>query len=604
MNTFKHEKDSERRGADVEKSDLCTLFTDLGLEVKSAQDLSAGGMKEFLKEISKESSLEEHSVLVVAISSHGEEKGILGAGGSGGEDEGGIVSHKEIVSIFANENCPALFGKPKVFIFNSCRGNEVVKKLERIESFEGIPEKVLFNTSKNTATTSSADIFKVFSCLEGSISLRKPNRGSLFLSILCECWRKFGNEMSLADVVTQVNGQLTKFVYREDGDHLSQCCINEGTLRAILCIGVVGGRDGDTIEKDCKRAPVQPRSKNPKQRTNSFYRKSKKTEITEPNYDQRNEPTSSTYQSNHEPHPEKNLNPMMKDETSSNQEVRNTTNEPTEPNKPTPIPPPAPTEFYLGAASFDGINTVYLTDSLNARVWCCDIIRKGVTGFIYDPVFAQNQPFGVAADDRFVIVTCGTILLAFDAVKLLKVKEFEHKLANFSAVDISNNQVFVASNLYKFSLYTGTYALDMKPMELSIHGSDLKPDVYLNDVKVTEKYIFLLFDDINNPLCIFGLQGNFLFTMSLAPAQYKYFAINHLSALIMLGETSSGVIRTLDMNNETWMEEVFPAIEGLHLTGITLIAPNVLFAAVNTDKPKECLEEQCLLLNLNLENIV
>jgi caspase 7 len=53
-------------------------------------------------------------MIIVAVLSHGDEGEIEGV-------DGKFVKEKTLLSMFTDENCPDLAGKPKLFIFLHCR---------------------------------------------------------------------------------------------------------------------------------------------------------------------------------------------------------------------------------------------------------------------------------------------------------------------------------------------------------------------------------------------------------------------------------------------------------------------------------------------------
>ena len=56
-----------------------------------------------------------HPSIVLVFMSHGNEKGIYG-------NDWEVVCVEEIKEMFNGKNCPQLVGKPKIMIFQACRG--------------------------------------------------------------------------------------------------------------------------------------------------------------------------------------------------------------------------------------------------------------------------------------------------------------------------------------------------------------------------------------------------------------------------------------------------------------------------------------------------
>ena len=70
-----------------------------------------------LKDIACDESLRKYECLAVCVMSHGQQGAILGT-------DGRRVAIDDIVNTFANNNCPFLMGKPKIFLMQSCRGGD------------------------------------------------------------------------------------------------------------------------------------------------------------------------------------------------------------------------------------------------------------------------------------------------------------------------------------------------------------------------------------------------------------------------------------------------------------------------------------------------
>ena len=633
VNSFKNEE-YERIGADVDVNNLSCLFIKLGLEIIVKRNLSASAIIELLTDVSRNNDLFDHSVLVVALSSHGTANGLLGAK-TGAEQENNIVSHKEIISIFSSQACPCLVGKPKVFIFNACRSSEE-NTLQVVEA-SALQEKVFSDNQtrkEGKRGTVNSDILKIYSCLEGFVSLRSNKRGSLFISTLCECWNELGNVKSLADIVSIVNGELIDCSMSrtrlcgsdsESDDNWSQCCCCESTLTSELRLGAIWGNEDEgkeIIQTDATRR--LPDSRNLRH-NKSFKKKRKNKKEQSTSSEKDKQPLRSISRDEYAMHtqsPQIELEPVagvkeLDNSVQSGNELEipvNAGKEVALPNPPedsneisqkpdlssSSLPNPDPTELFLCGTAFDEVNTVYIADGINSRVWCCNVTRNEFPGYIYDPVFDSNQPYAVVADENFVIITCGTTLVSFDARTLVKVEQFEHKLANFSGIDIYQGKVYVASNYYTYSIYTGSYSLDMTELVLSTKGSELKHELYLSDLKVLLSSLILLFNNSTTPVCVFNKEGVFMSVILQSPEvqKYRFFTIDHFNETIVLGEENAGHIMIVDLKKLVWVKYLYPRLLGLQLGGISLLAPDLLFVTVNTNKDTAELSDQCLTLTL------
>ncbi|CAH1774000.1 unnamed protein product [Owenia fusiformis] len=109
---------SYREGTDNDATCLSQLFRKLGYSVqdsKSWKDLTAKEIKEKLQKESQLESHNRHTSFICAILSHGAKGNrIYGV-------DGDTIAMKDIKEIF--QNCPALTGKPKIFIVQACQGS-------------------------------------------------------------------------------------------------------------------------------------------------------------------------------------------------------------------------------------------------------------------------------------------------------------------------------------------------------------------------------------------------------------------------------------------------------------------------------------------------
>ncbi|XP_049271278.1 caspase-8 [Rhipicephalus sanguineus] len=101
--------DSKREGSEHDVRRMRYLFEALHFKCIVHWDLPESEMKKKVEEVA---ALKEHEVadcLVVILMSHGEQNMIYGV------DRGKLHLENDIISLFDDENCPALRGKPKVF---------------------------------------------------------------------------------------------------------------------------------------------------------------------------------------------------------------------------------------------------------------------------------------------------------------------------------------------------------------------------------------------------------------------------------------------------------------------------------------------------------
>ncbi|KZS21690.1 Uncharacterized protein APZ42_011691 [Daphnia magna] len=137
-----------RGGSDIDRDELTRTFKKLGFDVEIHNNLTSGSLIFEIEDLAKERNFNDYGCLVVCLLSHGIENAILGY-------DGRFVNTNELKYQFSLDNCPSLYGKPKVFIIQACQG-----KLE--QSKTGIEA-----TSENEATDDLDDsIVKMKSYIE------------------------------------------------------------------------------------------------------------------------------------------------------------------------------------------------------------------------------------------------------------------------------------------------------------------------------------------------------------------------------------------------------------------------------------------------------
>ena len=235
-----HKIDKFRReGSENEVQNLKRLFSSFGLEILLYEEMKQSQIFVAITDISKNPLLQNHSVFMLAMSSHGTKEGLLGVDNNKVEQEhltsktlNDIVSHQSIIRTFNSENCPFLRGKPKVFIFNGCRGDE--------KECLYFSDAILHPPSNldQVHSTTSADFLILFSCVDGYQSLRKGDIGSSFIHILTEIWMDL-ETIPLENSLAYINRQLinnTQHFDQQLGQMIASCCTFHSTLRYTLKI--------------------------------------------------------------------------------------------------------------------------------------------------------------------------------------------------------------------------------------------------------------------------------------------------------------------------------------------------------------------------------
>uniref|UniRef100_A0A8W8JXW5 Caspase-2 n=1 Tax=Magallana gigas TaxID=29159 RepID=A0A8W8JXW5_MAGGI len=181
----------ERLGTEQDCRNLKLLFEELGFHVYVKEDLRSFEILRDCKDFAKDPILAKVDCMVLAVLSHGTADNVIC-----GADAKMINVMDEICPIFSPLRCPYLSGKPKMYIFNACRGDSFYLPNE----VGGYRSQVLENQ----------DILFCYSTFPGYASYRDPDRGSWFVQEFVEVFREQANEEHVIDMLTEVNKRVSQ----------------------------------------------------------------------------------------------------------------------------------------------------------------------------------------------------------------------------------------------------------------------------------------------------------------------------------------------------------------------------------------------------------
>jgi len=179
---------SPRIGSEKDVIHLDQLLQQLGYTVTLKTNLN---LAETFNEIDLYTKYEEHKnadSTIVALMSHGK-------GGNTHEgtliytSDGRLIPSEDILSRFNNRSCPLLQGKPKIFLFQFCRGDGID---------QGLRQPLFLKCMSNPVTDGSNlpdpsaefqrsydDMLIAYSSLPGYVSYREESEGTWFIKALC-----------------------------------------------------------------------------------------------------------------------------------------------------------------------------------------------------------------------------------------------------------------------------------------------------------------------------------------------------------------------------------------------------------------------------------
>ncbi|KAI4461939.1 caspase [Holotrichia oblita] len=187
-----------RNGADVDHRNISTLCKEMGFKVTSHKNKSEKEMKKIISDYCRDSSLKSADIHITVIMSHGN-----------GEMnntyietiDGQLMSIETIVNQFSNERCSYLANKPKIFIFQCCRGKD---------------EDVLGNRPPETDTVSfqtprnNADMLLAYATVPGFVSHRDAVMGTWYIQSICKTFTEHAHDTDVENLLKIVDENLEK----------------------------------------------------------------------------------------------------------------------------------------------------------------------------------------------------------------------------------------------------------------------------------------------------------------------------------------------------------------------------------------------------------
>ena len=226
---FQNEVQSRRYGSLEDVNNLEQLFNRLRFNVTVKNDLGHIDMRQEILRFTERIELNHVDMCTVAIMSHGIENSVL-------TTDGRSVECEWILEQFNNRHCPQLRGKPKLFIFQCCRGDEedhgVMSNNNRgsfqspVES-EVRPLTPATRQSIGSKDASWEDILVAYATIPGMVAYRNNMTGSWFIKCLCKVFDENAERLDIRDMLDIVTEKMKEF-QSEEGSKQSCEIVNRG----------------------------------------------------------------------------------------------------------------------------------------------------------------------------------------------------------------------------------------------------------------------------------------------------------------------------------------------------------------------------------------
>eukprot|EP00058_Branchiostoma_floridae_P017154 XP_002602642.1 hypothetical protein BRAFLDRAFT_81923 [Branchiostoma floridae] len=210
-----------RKGGDVDLSNVTALFKGLSFETYILENITAKGIEDEILAFSKRQEHSQMDCCVVVLMSHGHRNVIAGT-------DNKPVRLEDIFTMFDNDKCPQLIGKPKLFFIQACRGGKVDKGVAVPEDDEDTLEPVFRNGLKSemrsllqitteedesdgpeTKPTRTDMLFGYATQLDHK-AFRDCTSGSWFIKTITEVFMNQAKDKHLLELMTTVMSEVSK----------------------------------------------------------------------------------------------------------------------------------------------------------------------------------------------------------------------------------------------------------------------------------------------------------------------------------------------------------------------------------------------------------
>ncbi|KAM6949250.1 caspase-6-like [Aplochiton taeniatus] len=195
-----------RHGTNTDKNNLIARLEELSFLVKPYDNLTVQEIEAVIHDAAVWSHSESDCFLCVFLS-HGENECVYAGDGR--------LSIRDITHSFKGDRCPSLVGKPKIFIFQACRGD---KHDDAVSPMDVVDSEVNTHTHTNQLVVDAgsvqtlpagADFLMCYSVAEGYFSHRETVNGSWYIQDLCEVLQEHGAKLEVTEMLTLVNRRVS-----------------------------------------------------------------------------------------------------------------------------------------------------------------------------------------------------------------------------------------------------------------------------------------------------------------------------------------------------------------------------------------------------------
>jgi caspase-like apoptosis-related cysteine protease len=202
--TFDNEPELSRSGAQKDTDELTKILHKRNFLVYHLIDPNYAELQGVIEQL-RTHNYESADSFLIAVMSHGDGERIIT------KDRKRFEIWRGIVQQFNNVNCEGLKGKPKIFVFNYCRGDTTDVGTGSTQH-DAMPERITPWT-----IPSWTDMLVCYSTLDGHYAYRDVNEGSWFIQTLCEVLNQHGENYDINTLLNLVS-EVMKSLESENGE--------------------------------------------------------------------------------------------------------------------------------------------------------------------------------------------------------------------------------------------------------------------------------------------------------------------------------------------------------------------------------------------------
>ncbi|XP_022917955.1 caspase-6-like isoform X2 [Onthophagus taurus] len=207
INNTNFSNKKERRGAEIDQQKLVQLFTQMGgYNLVELKNLTNKELTESIQNFVTNPILKSANVCFLFIMSHGLEM----HNESYVECVNGVsVSTTWIENQFYRDNCPYMQNKPKIIVYQICRGlreDNVVKLMDNLEINEKQTE---IDGTANVPVRNHSDMLVCHSTTKGYTSHRHTAKGSWYIQSICKVFMLHAWEYDVERLLHMVDKELS-----------------------------------------------------------------------------------------------------------------------------------------------------------------------------------------------------------------------------------------------------------------------------------------------------------------------------------------------------------------------------------------------------------